>query len=71
LEKKTKRNKKEKLKEKAKSSSGVANKVVKTRSTTLSPSSYSSTIFDEIAPIPSFCASNLVGASKIPMHLDV
>jgi hypothetical protein len=58
------------LTEKAKSSSGVANKVVKTRSTTLSPSSYGSTIFGEIALIPSSRASNLVGASKILVHLD-
>jgi hypothetical protein len=37
----------------------------------LSPSSCCSTIFGEIALSPSSCASYLLVASKVHMHLDV
>jgi hypothetical protein len=47
---------------------GLAHKVVKIRSTTLSSSSCGLAILDEIAPIPSSFSSNLIIAS---VHLDV
>jgi hypothetical protein len=59
------------LKEEVKSNTDIANKVVNIRSATLSPLRCSSTIFGEIATIPSSYASNLVVASKIPVYLDV
>jgi hypothetical protein len=69
LEKKTKREgKEEKLKEEAESSDGpFPQDCEDIRSTSLSPSSYCSTIFGEIAPIPSSCAPNLV--EEDPVYL--
>jgi hypothetical protein len=51
--------------------SSIAYKVVKTKYASLCPSSYGSTIFDEIAQLSSSCASILLLASKILLYLDV
>jgi hypothetical protein len=51
--------------------SGLAHKVVKTKSTTLSSSRCGSTIFDEIATNPRSCVPDLVVASKIRVYFDV
>jgi hypothetical protein len=68
LEKKTKREEKEeKLKEEAESSAGPCPQGYEDiKSASLSPSSYCSTIFGEIAPLSSSCAPNLVEAAIDP-----
>jgi hypothetical protein len=68
LEKKTKKEEKEeKLKKEAKSSAGPCPQGCEDiRSAFLSPSSYCFTIFDEIAPLSSSCAPNLVEAAIDP-----
>jgi hypothetical protein len=64
IREKTKREgKEEKLKEEDKSSTDVANKVVKNISATSSLSRCCFNIIGDIASIPSSCASNLVEAS--------
>jgi hypothetical protein len=68
LEKKTKtEEKEEKLKKEAESSAWPCPQGCEDiRSASLSPSSYCSTIFSEIAPLSSSCAPNLVKAARDP-----